>query len=89
MKVYTFEIDGHADDYFLKRDVQQFFLKPIYRSDVKQAIENVKKEIAMRRHVFRDDTMKRECKVKEMELVLRILTRCTDKFPELQKEMFG
>jgi len=26
--------------------------------------------------------------MQEMELVLRVLTRCTDKYPELQQKMF-
>ena len=88
MKTYTFEIDGHSDEYYRVFDVKEHFLKPIYRSDVLQAIKKIKQEIKMRAEVFKNDSIKRDCKVKEMELVLRILTRCSNQFPELQKEMF-
>jgi len=88
MKIYTFEIDGHEDEYYRVLDVKEHFLKPIYRSDVLQAIKYVKQEMKMRTQVFKDDTIKRDRKMKEMELVLQILTRCSDKFPELQRKMF-
>jgi hypothetical protein len=89
MKTYTFEIDGHPDEYYLARDVRQFFKQPIYSEDVKEAIADVKEEINSRNIVFKNDTPKRKREVGKMELVLRILCRCSEKFPELQKEMFG
>jgi hypothetical protein len=89
MKTYTFEIDGHSDEYYLARDVQQFFKQPIYSEKVKEAIADVKEEINSRNIVFKNDTPKRKREVGKMELVLRILCRCSEKFPELQKEMFG
>jgi hypothetical protein len=88
LKLYTFEIDGHEDNYYRVLDVKEHFLKPIYRSDVLQAIKYVKQEMKMRSQVFKDDTIKRDRKMKEMELVLQVLTRCSDKYPDLQKQMF-
>ena len=90
MKTYEFTDEhGHTDTYFRTFDVKEHFQKPIYKPDVMKAIKYVKAEIHMRREVFKDDKVKRDRKVKEMELVLRILTRCSGQFPELQKEMFG
>ena len=89
MKTYEFEIDGHTDIYFRVFDVKEFFLKPIYKEDVKNAIEAIKAEIVMRKQVFKGDKIKCDRKVKEMELPLRVLTRCSGQFPELQKEMFA
>jgi hypothetical protein len=88
-KSYEFEIDGHIDKYLREEDVRQFFLKPIYREDVLQAMQYIKGEIRMRQIVYKNNRAKRDQKVKEMELPLRILYRCSDRFPELQKEMFG
>jgi len=88
MKKYTFEIDGHEDEYYCAFDVKRLFAGPIYSEDVKLAIKYVKAEIEMRRIVFKNDTVKCRQKVAEMEHVLKVLSRFSDRFPEMQKEMF-
>ena len=88
MKSHTFEVNGIPTEFYAVLDVKEFFLRPLYRSDVLQAIKSIKQEMKMRAHVFRDDKIKRDLKMKEMELVLQILTRCLDDYPELQREMF-
>jgi len=88
MKKYTFDIDGHEDEYYRAFDVKRLFAGPIYSEDVKLAIRYVKAEIEMRRIVFKNDTVKCRQKVAEMEHVLKVLSRFSDRFPELQKEMF-
>ena len=89
MKKYVFAIDGHEDEYFRVFDVQKMFHEPVYREDVRAAIAAVKKEIHMREQVFKNDSIRRRQKVAEMEHVLRILSRCSDRFPEVQREMFS
>jgi len=88
VKPYIFEVNGIPTKFYTVQDVKEFFQRPIYRSDVLQAIEHVKTEMKWRSHVFKDDKAKRDRKMQEMELVLRVLTRCTDKYPELQQKMF-
>jgi len=88
VKKYTFTVDGHEDDYYRMFDVKQAFVGPIYREDVRRAIKYVKAEIAMRRIVFRNDTVKCRRKVGAMDQVLKVLGRCSDRFPEMRKEMF-
>jgi len=88
VKKYTFTVDGHEDDYFRVFDVKRLFAGLIYREDVRRAVEYVKAEIAMRRIVFRNDTVKCRQKVAEMEHVLKVLSRYSDRFPEMQKEIF-
>jgi len=88
MKKYTFAIDGHNDTYYSVYDIDKYFRRAIYQEDVRQTISYVKAEIRMREIIFKNNEMKRRKKVAEMEHVLKILSRCSDKFPEIQKELF-
>ena len=90
MKPYEFTDEhGHTDTYLRAFDVKEFFLKPIYKPDVMKAIKYVKAELVTLKWVFKDDKVKCDRETKKKELILRILTRCSGQFPELQKEMFG
>lgn len=87
MDVYEFEMHGGKKvPFYLVEDVRHYFGKGIYNEDVRRAMSTIKAEIRMRQQVFARDRVKRDRKVAEMEQVLRVLSRFSDKFPELQKE---
>jgi len=88
MTKYTFAIDGHEDEYYRAFDVKRLFAGPIYSEDVKLAMRVVKDEREMRMLVFKNDAVKRRRKVGAMDQVLKVLGRCSDRFPEMQKEIF-
>lgn len=85
LEVITIE----GKEYYRRNDVLNYFAKRIYREDVLRGIKAVKDEIRMREQVFKNDRMRKEVKVAEMDNVLRILCRTVMDYPMLTKSMFG
>ena len=89
MQTWEFELfGGRKEKFYLASEIREYFGRPIYQEDVRQAMRTVKAETSMREQVFKADAMKCRRKVAEMEQVLHVLSRFSDRFPELQREFF-
>ena len=59
------------------------------KSQIEKAKKICQNELKMREYVFRNDYMKRQRKVKEMQFVIDVLNECEKLLPEEQGALFN
>lgn len=58
------------------------------RSQIEKSKKICQNELKMREYVFRNDCMKRQRKVKEMQFVIAVLNECEKELPDEQGVLF-